>query len=319
LDIFMSENENSPGEIFDRLSQTWGQQLKNEGSGMADDCHLSEKTIAYAMGDLSADEIDIIAGHLHSCRFCVNLILDLRMAEDESRESAGELIQVLPALANAVQTGSNRSSLLNVVEKLAAPISKLWSYIFIPKILVPVATACLAFIIIHFGLNDNDTHIKYQTVRKRIETPKHINRLPAKTPSGTIAKEDLSVRELSETQNKAADNGTIYSISPLNDNEPPMRSENLNRARRVPQTPLERFDLSRLMLVGIIISSDGNIAVIEDSSGKGYIVEKGAYIGFNSAKIIEIKKDRILIEEKTRDASGKTTIKKRELKLHNKD
>jgi Tfp pilus assembly protein PilP len=313
----MSEKFN--GEIFDRLSQTWGQQLKNEGPGMADHCHLSEKTIAYAMGDLGADEIDIITGHLHNCHFCVNLILDLRMAEDESRESAGDLIQVLPALANAILTGSGRSSLLKVAEKLTATTSKLWSFIFTPKILVPVATACLAFIIIQYGLNDTDTHIKYRTIRKRIETPKNINRLPAKTPSRPIAIEDLSAKELSEIRNKAADNETIYSISPLNENEPPVNARNLNRARRVPQAPLERFDLDQLKLVGIIISSDGNIAVIEDSSGKGYIVEKGAYIGFNSAKIIAIKRDSILIEEETRDAFGKKTIKKLELKLHNKD
>ncbi len=304
----MSEKFHS--EILDRFSQTWGQQLGNEDPAMADDCHLSEKTIAYAMGDLSADEIDIIAGHLDRCRFCVNLILDIRTAEDESRESAGELIQVLPALARAVQDGSNRSSLLNIIEKLAAPISKLWSYIFIPKILVSAATACLAFIIIHYGLNDTDTHIKYQTVRKKIETPKQINRLPAQTPSGAIAKKDLSAREPSETLNSASDNETIYSISPLNENEPPVLAKKLKKARRVSQSPLERFDFSQLKLVGIIVSSDGNIAVIEDSSGKGYIVEKGAYIGLYPAKIKAIKKDRILIEEETKDTSGKTTFKK---------
>jgi Tfp pilus assembly protein PilP len=307
------------GEIFERLSQTWGQQLIMEEPGTADDCYLSEKTIAYAMGDLDADEVDIISGHLHNCRFCVNLIIDLRMAEDESRESAGELIHIMPAVADAVQNGSDRSWLLNVAENLTAAISKLWSFIFIPKILVPVATACLAFVILHYGLNDTGTLNKYQTIRKKIETPKTINRLPAKTPSRAIAKEDLPARELGETQNTAADNETIYSISALNENEPPVRAENLKKARRLPQAPLERFDPNQLKLVGIIISSDGNIAVIEDAGGKGYIVEKGAYIGLYPVKIIVIKKDRILIEEETRDRFGKKAVKKRELTLHNKD
>ena len=107
-----------------------------------------------------------------------------------------------------------------------------------------------------------------------------------------------------------SDNETIYSISPLNENEPPVLAKKLKKARRVSQSPLERFDFSQLKLVGIIVSSDGNIAVIEDSSGKGYIVEKGAYIGLYPAKIKAIKKDRILIEEETKDTSGKTTFKK---------
>ena len=119
-------SEKSHIEIIDRLLQGWGQPFNNEAMSIADDCHLSEKTIAYVMGDLSTDEIDIIAGHLHKCRFCVNLILDLRMAEEESRESAGEFIEVLPALADAIQKTTRpkpafvRRSVQNPVEKSAA-------------------------------------------------------------------------------------------------------------------------------------------------------------------------------------------------------
>jgi Tfp pilus assembly protein PilP len=331
-------SENIHIDILDRLSQGWGQPFNNDASGIADDCYLSEKTIAHVMGDLSADEIDIIAGHLHKCHFCVNLIIDLRMADEESRESVGEFVELLPALADAIQKTSRlkptsglkptigrqptsvRRSALNPFEKLVAIISKIWSSVFAPRILVPLATACLAFFIIHYGLSDTDTRIQYQTIRKKIETPKDVNLLPAKTPSPAMVNEKPSARELSEIRKKTVQNDTtIYSISPLHEDQLSVRPENFNSARVVPQAPLVKLDLNQLKLVGIIISSEGNIAVLEDYSGKGYIVEEGAQIGSISAKVLVITKDRILIEEQASDTFGKKSIRQRELKLHAKD
>ncbi len=85
--------------------------------------------------------------------------------------------------------------------------------------------------------------------------------------------------------------------------------------RRTPLTPLEKVDLSQLKLVGIIRAQNGNMAMVEEASGKGYIVKKGTYIGIHSGKIVQILRDRIMVEEKTEDIYGKVSITKKPLQL----
>jgi type IV pilus assembly protein PilP len=85
--------------------------------------------------------------------------------------------------------------------------------------------------------------------------------------------------------------------------------------KRIPQTPLERIDLSQLKLVGIIMASSGNRAMVEESSGKGYVIKKGTYIGVNSGKVVKIKKEKVVVEEEFEDVFGKTKFRQREIKL----
>jgi type IV pilus assembly protein PilP len=90
------------------------------------------------------------------------------------------------------------------------------------------------------------------------------------------------------------------------------------RRSRNPRTPLERIDISQLKLVGIVVSNDGNKALLESTSGKGYVVQEGAYIGTNAGKIVQIQKDKIVIAEQVEDVMGKMNIRKIELKLYSK-
>ncbi len=80
-------------------------------------------------------------------------------------------------------------------------------------------------------------------------------------------------------------------------------------------TPLEKLDLSQLKLVGIVRAESGNKALVEEASGKGYIITIGTYIGIHSGKVTEILKDRVIVEEKEEDLIGNITIRKRELKF----
>jgi len=87
------------------------------------------------------------------------------------------------------------------------------------------------------------------------------------------------------------------------------------KIKRAPRTPLERIDLGQLKLVGIILAASGNRALVEESSGKGYVVKNGTYIGTNGGKIIDIQKEKVYIEEKFEDIYGKIQTRKRELKI----
>ena len=86
-------------------------------------------------------------------------------------------------------------------------------------------------------------------------------------------------------------------------------------AGRVPRTPLERIPLGQLTLNAIIRVGDTGIALVQESSGRGYIVKVGTYIGENGGRVSKIDKDRIVIEEKSKNILGKIETKKIELKL----
>ena len=87
------------------------------------------------------------------------------------------------------------------------------------------------------------------------------------------------------------------------------------RKKRAPTTPLEKVDLSQLKLVATVRSPNGNAALVEDASGKGFIVKTGTYIGINSGSVVQIAKDRIVVEEETETLLGEISLQKRELKL----
>jgi len=65
-------------------------------------------------------------------------------------------------------------------------------------------------------------------------------------------------------------------------------------------TPLQQYELSQLRLVAIITdesNSPGSRAVVEDSSGLGYIVRVGTPIGRASGRVTAIERDRLVVEE----------------------
>ena len=91
--------------------------------------------------------------------------------------------------------------------------------------------------------------------------------------------------------------------------------KNRKAVRRKLLTPLEKLDLSQLKLVGILRAQSGNKALVEEESGKGYIIKKGMYIGIHSGKVTKILPDRIIIEEEVEDIYGKVSVRKKEIKL----
>ncbi len=87
------------------------------------------------------------------------------------------------------------------------------------------------------------------------------------------------------------------------------------KKRRAALTPLERYDLGELRLVGILVKGKERYGLIEDSEGKGYTVRVGMRIGKNSGTIVKITNDSLIIEEEFLDISGKRVKKEKRLTL----
>jgi len=76
-------------------------------------------------------------------------------------------------------------------------------------------------------------------------------------------------------------------------------------------SPLERFELSQLKLVGIVWDIKDPRAMVEDNAGLGYTLKVGTPIGRNDGKVKAIQRNEVVVEEFYSDASG--TRKKRDV------
>jgi Tfp pilus assembly protein PilP len=99
----------------------------------------------------------------------------------------------------------------------------------------------------------------------------------------------------------------------------PFRPFTLNRAsvRRPPQnlSPLERYELGQLKLVGVIWDIKQPNAIVEDAAGLGYVVRTGTPIGANEGKVKKIQPAGLVIEEFEIDVFGSKKKVERSMRL----
>jgi type IV pilus assembly protein PilP len=69
-------------------------------------------------------------------------------------------------------------------------------------------------------------------------------------------------------------------------------------------SPLERYELGQLKLVGIVWYVKELSAMIEDPVGLGYVVKVGTPVGPNDGKVKAIQPDQIIVEETYVDLFG---------------
>ncbi len=86
-----------------------------------------------------------------------------------------------------------------------------------------------------------------------------------------------------------------------------------------PKTPLERYELGQLKLVGVITQGNGARAMVEDSAGLGYIVTNGTPIGSSGGVVTRIEPRRVLIEETVTNFYGEKEPKQIVMELPKED
>ena len=73
-------------------------------------------------------------------------------------------------------------------------------------------------------------------------------------------------------------------------------------------TPLQRYELGQLTVVGTVWEANPPRAMVEDSVGMGYIVTLGTPIGRNGGIVTAIEPQRIVVEERVLDFYGKERV-----------
>jgi type IV pilus assembly protein PilP len=136
---------------------------------------------------------------------------------------------------------------------------------------------------------------------------------PSKAKVQSVQKKNEGPAKVAEKKEEAE-----YSYNPAGKPDPfkPFIQLASRGGSKTAVTPLQKFDISQLKLVAIISTSEGNIALVEDATGKGYFLKKGTWIGKNDGKVTKILKDTVIIQEVYQDIFGQTKTNEISIFLH---
>jgi Tfp pilus assembly protein PilP len=82
-----------------------------------------------------------------------------------------------------------------------------------------------------------------------------------------------------------------------------------------PANPLTGFDYKELRLSSVLAGGEEPIAIVEDSTGRGFTVRQGTRIGKAGGEVIEIHRDKLVIQELRTDSRGGKYTERIELLL----
>jgi type IV pilus assembly protein PilP len=88
-------------------------------------------------------------------------------------------------------------------------------------------------------------------------------------------------------------------------------------AKRI-REPLEEIEISSLTLVAIYTMGEDQIAMVQDSTGKGYTVRRGNYMGKNNGRIEKITGDGLFLVEQVLDPAGDIVDRQVQMRLAEK-
>ncbi|MDJ0865365.1 MAG: pilus assembly protein PilP [Myxococcota bacterium] len=98
----------------------------------------------------------------------------------------------------------------------------------------------------------------------------------------------------------------------------PFRSFVLEQAERMAKHergPLEQFDLNQLTVVAVVWGNRRPRALVEDPSGRGYVIQEGTAIGKNDGFVVSIGDDAVLVRETYVDYLGEQTNKEIQMRV----
>ena len=97
-----------------------------------------------------------------------------------------------------------------------------------------------------------------------------------------------------------------YTYEPAGKRDPfrPLSLLQGNAERHEPLTPLERYEIGQLRLVGVVLQLAPPRAMVEDSAGLGFILTPGTPVGPNGGVVTEIRPREVVVEEWQTDVIG---------------
>ncbi len=99
----------------------------------------------------------------------------------------------------------------------------------------------------------------------------------------------------------------VYTYAPAGRRDPfdlPVTMRRPLSQSNEPLTPLQKYDLAQLRLIGIIIGKGTPSAMVVAPDGKSYILQKGTKVGKNNGVVLRVEQNSVVVQETYYDFSG---------------
>lgn len=130
--------------MSDKIMDTLKQAFMKDKENIVDECPMADQISTYAFGELGPEESGKVKDHLNSCRHCLDLYMDIRMAEEDAKNVKDEKVEVLPGLQSAIDRGKKPAA--SPLQKIGATISDFFGKRFSIKPVAAFATVVLLII-----------------------------------------------------------------------------------------------------------------------------------------------------------------------------
>ena len=130
-----------PDETIESLKQAFMKDKDN----ISDECPMADQISEFAFGELGHQVSKEAEEHLKSCRSCLDLFMDIRMAEDDAVQIKNEKVEVLPGLKRAIEKGKRPS--VSIWQKISEMFSEFFSAGFTLKPIATFATVAMVMIL----------------------------------------------------------------------------------------------------------------------------------------------------------------------------
>ena len=136
-------------------------------------------------------------------------------------------------------------------------------------------------------------------------------------PAAGPAKVGAAAVVATATPAPTPDESEEYTYNPIGKRDPfkSFLAEEIAPGSQKATTPLQRFDIDQMGLIGIIWGISTPRAMVTTPDGKGYVVQKGTLVGKNWGKVSRITQDEVIISEEYRDFEGKLIVHEIPLKM----
>jgi type IV pilus assembly protein PilP len=157
---------------------------------------------------------------------------------------------------------------------------------------------------------------EYAAERDRLAA--QIKKHQARPEKAKAKPQPMALAEGDPTQANFATVSTGFTYDPTGKRDP-FRSYRWERQARLSESatrgPLEQFDLGQLSVVAVVWHTDKARALIEDPSGRAYVVSEGTAVGKNQGRVIHIDDNLVLVKETYVNFEGEETTKDVELRI----
>jgi len=83
-----------------------------------------------------------------------------------------------------------------------------------------------------------------------------------------------------------------------------LKTDKEQKTRVRPLSPLEKYNIGDLKLLGIAVSGKKRMAMVQDPDGKLHTLSRGMWIGPNEGRVMAISVSQVVIEETLYGPSG---------------